>query len=181
AALVYGAYEIRAALVPFVLSFALAYLANPVVALFEARGLRRDHAVLALYGVIASCVSISANFIVPAVTSELSLLQSQVPLYLHHAQEYLVGMQAHVAKRVPFGHAVIEHVSLRMYEPLMDHLQHIPSYVLSLVPFITFYMLMDSSRIIRHAIQACPSRYVEQALHLLCEIDSSLGNYLRGV
>ena len=183
-------YEIRATLVPFVLSFAVAYLANPVIAMFEGRGFRRDQTVLGLYLVIAGVISVSANFIVPAVATELALLQTQVPLYLHRAQDYLVHLQSQLAHRVPFGQALIQHVSLRMYEPLMEHLQNIPKYLLGvvpllsllfLVPFIAFYILMDASRLIQQAIQACPSRYVEQALHLVCEVDESLGNYLRGV
>ncbi|MBI4422460.1 MAG: AI-2E family transporter [Elusimicrobia bacterium] len=186
----YAAYHVRAALIPFLLSFALAYLFNPVVNFFEARGLRRDQTVLALYLLIAVGISVSANFVLPTITAELSLLQTQVPLYFRRAQEYLGGLQAELASRLPFGHTIIDHLSLRMYEPALHHAQKIPGYLLTLVPllsllflvpFITFFMLMDSSRTIQHAIQVCPSRYVEQALHLLCEIDTSLGNYLRGV
>lgn len=188
--LLYLAYEVRAALVPFLLSFALAYLANPLIALFETRGLRRDHGVLALYTVIASAISLAANSVLPAIASELALLQTQVPMYLRLAQDHLVHIQSQVAHRLPYGRSLVEGYSLRMYEPLMGHLQHLPGYLLSLVPllsllflvpFITFYILMDTSRLIQRAIQACPSRYVEQALHLVCEIDESLGNYLRGI
>src|SRR5439155_22901166 len=49
------------------------------------------------------------------------------------------------------------------------------------VPFITFFLLIDAKHSINGMIQACPSRYVEQILYLISEIDSSLGNYLRGI
>lgn len=49
------------------------------------------------------------------------------------------------------------------------------------MPFITFFFLMDSSRVLRQAIQTCPSRWVEQMLHVTTEIDTSMGNYVRGV
>ncbi|MBI4421288.1 MAG: radical SAM protein, partial [Gemmatimonadetes bacterium] len=42
-------------------------------------------------------------------------------------------------------------------------------------------LLSDGSSAIDGFIQACPSRYVEQALHLISEVDSSLGSYLRGI
>lgn len=186
----YLAYHVHAALIPFILSFALAYLVNPLVNLFEARGLRRDHTVLALYLIIALGISAAANFLLPTVTTELDLLQTSVPMYLKKTQEYGSQLQQQLANRLPFGQDMVQHWSLRMYEPLMNHLEHIPKYLLGLlpmlsllflVPFITFFMLMDSSMAIQHAIQVCPSRYVEQALHLVCEIDTSLGNYLRGV
>lgn len=190
AALAYGAYHVHAALIPFALSFAVAYLANPIINVFEARGFRRDQTVLMLYLLIATAISIGANYLLPTITTELSLLQTQVPMYLRRSQEYAVQMQAHIAHKLPFGQTLVEHWNMRMYEPLMEHLQHVPAYLLGLVPllsllfvvpFITFYMLMDSSSAIQHAIQICPSRYVEQVLHLVCEVDTSLGNYIRGV
>lgn len=188
--LLYAAYHVHAALIPFALSFAVAYLVNPLIHIFEARGLRRDQTVLGLYLIIATIISIGANYLLPTVTAELSLLQAQVPMYLRRTQEYAGQIQSHVAHRLPFGQTLIEHWNMKMYEPLVGHLQHVPSYLLSLlpllsllflVPFITFYLLMDSSRVMQHAIQICPSRYVEQGLHLICEIDTSLGNYIRGV
>ncbi len=188
--MLYAAYHVHAALIPFALSFALAYLVNPLIHIFEARGLRRDQTVLGLYLIIATAISISANYLLPTVTSELSLLQAQVPMYLRRTQEYASQIQTHIAHRMPFGQTLIEHWNMKMYEPLVGHLQHVPAYLLSLVPllsllfvvpFITFYMLMDSSRAMQQAIQACPSRWVEQGLHLVCEIDASLGNYIRGV
>lgn len=190
ATLGYIIYHIHAALIPFLLSFAVAYLANPIIHVFEARGLRRDQAVLALYLVIATAISIGANYLLPTITSELSLLQTQVPMYLRRTQEYASQLQGQIAHKLPFGQTMFEHWNMRMYEPIMGHLQHVPAYLLGLmpllsllflVPFITFYMLMDSSSLINHAIQICPSRYVEQVLHLVCEVDTSLGNYIRGV
>src|SRR5207248_4074409 len=40
---------------------------------------------------------------------------------------------------------------------------------------------MDGPASLERMIQRCPSRYVEQALHLVSEIDHSLGAYLRGL
>lgn len=77
-----------------------------------------------------------------------------------------------------------------MYTPLVEHLERLPGYLLGLlpllsllflVPFIAFYMLMDASRLMQHTVQLCPARYVEQALHVVSEIDASLGSYVRGM
>ncbi|MBI4349678.1 MAG: AI-2E family transporter, partial [Elusimicrobia bacterium] len=132
--LAYAAYHVHAALIPFALSFAVAYLANPLINIFEARGMRRDQTVLALYLVIASAISIGANYLLPTVTSELSLLQTQVPMYLRRTQEYASQLQGQMAHRLPFGQTIVEHWNMRMYEPLVGHLQHVPSYLLGLVP-----------------------------------------------
>lgn len=186
----YIAYHLHVVLTPFGLSFALAYLANPLINHFEARGLRREHVVIVLYLIIASAVSISANFFIPMVVSELSKLQDKAPMYFQNARIMLGHLQTDVAHHVPVGSQLIERWSLKMYSPWMDHLQDLPGYVLSLlpvlslvflVPFICFYLLTDSARITRQVIQACPSRYVEQTLHLVTEIDVSLGSYVRGI
>jgi predicted PurR-regulated permease PerM len=50
-----------------------------------------------------------------------------------------------------------------------------------LVPFIGFFFLLDAPEGVESGIQLCPSRYVEQAIHLLSEVDTVLGNYLRGL
>lgn len=186
----YAAYHVRTALMPFALSFALAYLLNPLIHLFEARGLRRDPLVIALYALIAAGIAISVNIFLPTVVRELSLLQAQAPAYLTRARDIAGHLQTQLARHLPVGRGAVEHWGLQMVRPLMEHAQLLPGYLLGLfpllsllflVPFISFFLLMDAGRIIAGAIQACPSRYVEQALHLLTEINTSLGNYGRGV
>ena len=48
-ACLYGAYLVREGLTPFVLAAAFAYVLNPLVTYFEAKGLRRSHLVLTGY------------------------------------------------------------------------------------------------------------------------------------
>jgi predicted PurR-regulated permease PerM len=190
AAVLYFALRIHDVLIPFVLSFALAYLLNPVINYFEARGLRRDLIVLALYLLIIIIITSSANFLLPAMSSELAGLQAKAPQYFSKAQEFFGHLQVAIADHLPFGQSTVQQLSFKMYDPLIKQLPKIPSYVLSLfplfsllflVPFITFFILMDSKSLMQSAIQLCPSRYVEQVLHVTSEIDTSLGNYIRGL
>jgi len=187
---VYLLFRIHAVLIPFVLSFALAYLVDPLIHNFEARGLKREHIVLTLYLVIAVAIGVAANFLLPAMTSELSLLQGRAASYYTGIQDTFAKLQAEVAQRLPWGRHIVEKMSLKMYNPLMEHLPKLPTYILGLVPlfsllflvpFITFFMLMDSKKFMQQAIDRCPGRHVEQVLHISSEIDTSLGNYLRGI
>lgn len=189
-AVLYGAYRFHHALIPFLLSFALAYVVNPVVNNFETRGLRRDQIVLGFYSMIALCISLLANYLLPTITNELARLQEQAPVYFANLHKLGTDVQVRVAHSLPFGRKAIESLSMKMYAPVIEQLQHVPSYLLGLfpllsllflVPFITFFLLLDGSSSITKAIQACPSRHVEQALHLISEIDTALGNYLRGI
>jgi len=184
------AYHIYEILIPFVLSFALAYLLNPIVRFFEVRGLRRDIVVIAIYSVVAGALSLAANSLLPAVGDELARLQGKAPDYFLMAQGMIGDAQQALADRLPFGKTMVELLSLKLYGPLVEQLPKIPSYVLGLVPlfsliflvpFITFFILLDSLKLLRRIVQLCPSRYVEQTLHLCSEIDTSLGNYIRGI
>lgn len=186
----YAAFALHDVLIPFALSFALAYLLHPVVQYFVVRGLRRELVVLLLYGLVATTVTLAATSVIPAVTTELSMLQGRVPVYFLKVQEHFTALQSAVAHSLPFGQTIVESMSFKIYEPLMRQLPNIPTYVLGLVPFfsliflvpfITFFFLMDSSRFLRRAIQLLPSRYVEQALHVISEVDAALGNYIRGL
>ena len=188
--LTYVTYHLHVVLTPFGLSFALAYLANPLINHFEARGLKREHLVRVLYGAIALGVSVAATYLLPIISSELAKLQEKAPAYFANAKHLLTDLQMELARHVPIGRELIAHWSLRMYSPWMDHLQDLPGYMLSLlpvltllflVPFISYYLLTDFSSLTRKMVQACPSRYVEQALHLVTEIDQSLGSYVRGI
>ena len=185
----YCAYRFNHALIPFLLSFALAYVVNPVVNNFETRGLRRDHIVLGFYSLIALCISLLANYLLPTVSGELAHLQEQAPVYFTNLQKLGADLQARRAQPAlrPQGHREPEHEDVR---PVIEQLQHVPGYLLGLfpllsllflVPFITFFLLLDGASSISKGIQACPSRHVEQALHLISEIDTALGNYLRGI
>lgn len=184
------AYKIHDVLIPFLLGFALAYLLNPVVHYFEVRGLKRQHIVLTIYVLVAVALSIAANSLLPAMTSELALLHGKAPGYVTKTQALVASLQHDLAQRLPIGQSMIEAMSLKIYEPLVKQIPKIPAYVLGLfplfsllflVPFITFFLLLDSKKLLQTLIQSLPSRYVEQALHLASEIDSALGNYIRGI
>ncbi|HAM37025.1 MAG TPA: hypothetical protein DEB40_03815 [Elusimicrobia bacterium] len=189
-AALYGAYLLRQALLPFVLSFALAYVANPIIDMIETRGIRRFHIVLGFYLLAAFLLYLLVHYLLPLVSSEIAHLQANAPAYFAKAQKITADVQARALQRLPNTGLPLEQLSAQGYSSVVEQLQRIPSYVLGLfpllslfflVPFITFFLLLDGPDLITALIQACPSRYVEQALHLISEIDSSLGNYLRGI
>lgn len=192
AALLLVAYRLHEVLVPFALSLALAFLLNPLVNYFEVRGLRRSHIIVLLYLVVFLALMAAANILFPAVSAELDLLQAKVPGYYQKMHEILGTFQEGVLKRLPLipAEKLSGGGSLKLYQPVLEQLPKVPSYVLSLVPlfsllflvpFITFFVLLDAPAVLQRFIQLCPSRHVEQALHIFSEVESSLGNYIRGL
>ncbi|MDD5628547.1 MAG: AI-2E family transporter [Elusimicrobia bacterium] len=190
AAALYCAYLVRQALLPFVLSFALAYVLNPLIDAAETRGLRRFHVVLAFYILAGLLLYLLGQLLLPVLLAETSRLQVDAPVYLAKVQKFAAGLQGRAAKHLPHAGLPIGPLAERAYASAMAQLEFVPSYLLGLfpllslfflVPFITFFLLLDGPLIISTTIQAAPSRYVEQALHLLNAIDASLGHYLRGI
>jgi predicted PurR-regulated permease PerM len=178
-------------LIPFALAFAAAYILNPLAAAAEVRGLRRPVVVVIAYALVAGALALAANSLVPLAVDELSSLQQEAPAYAARLKLSWLDFRRVAAERLPFAAQRIEKADPGVVvAPLLETASNLPSYVMSafpllsllfLIPFISFFALLDGPASIDSLIQRCPSRYVEQAMHLFSEIDRSLGAYLRGL
>ena len=177
-------------LTPFILAAAFAYILNPLVTYCEARGLRR--AQLVVFGYLtALALGMSAYAGLKSLAVyEAELLQARAPAYLKQVQKFAAAQQIQLTKKLPLPPHVAQQALDTAIGGLFDKLQELPSHLFTLlpllahmllVPFIGFFFLLDGPDGIEGLIQLCPSRFVEQAIHLLSEIDTALGNYLRGV
>jgi predicted PurR-regulated permease PerM len=183
-------YQVRAALTPFLLAAAFAYVLNPVVSYFEARGLRRFHLVLCGYlGALALAVVAYAG-LKSVILEETEMLQDRAPAYFQKLQKTAYAQQALLTKKLPLPAKITENALESAVGGALNTLQELPAHILALlpllahallIPFIGFFFLLDGPDGVGGLIQACPSRLVEQAIHLLSEIDTALGNYLRGL
>jgi predicted PurR-regulated permease PerM len=189
-AALYGIYRVHEALTPFVLAAAFAYVLNPAVTYFEARGRRRSHLILAGYLcaiVLGLLVYTGAKSL---IVSEAEHLGSNAPTYFAQIQKLAAAQESKLTRSLPLPPKVAEKVLDAGVGTVMERLQSLPSDILLLlpllahallVPFIGFFFLLDGPDGFENMIQAMPSRYVEQAIHLTGEIDTALGNYLRGI
>ncbi|MFA6318042.1 MAG: AI-2E family transporter [Elusimicrobiota bacterium] len=185
----YAVFHLRAVLAPFFLSVALAYLLNPIINWMESQGLRREAAVVLFYIVVAGSLTIAAQQVLPSIKEEFTDLKASLPVYLDHGQDTLMRTHAKVLHWLPMDPTTAKGYTEKIYEPLIEQIQNIPSYLLGLfpflslfflIPFITFFLLLDWHNILSGFIQLCPGRYVEQVLYIIAEVETSLGNYLRG-
>jgi len=189
-ALGYAFFRLHHALAPFILAAAFAYVLNPLVTYFEARGLRR--AQLVVFGYVAAAVLAFMAYagLKSLILSETELFSTRAPAYLSQIQKAAYAQQAQLTKSLPLPPQVAEHAIQSAIGGAVHILQNLPSHVLALVPFLAhallvpfigFFFLLDAPDGVESGIQMCPSRYVEQAIHLLSEIDTALGNYVRGL
>ena len=186
----YAFSRLHHALTPFVLAAAFAYVLNPIVSYFEARGLRRAQLVVLGYLAAAALGVVAYAGLKTMIQSETELFQTRAPAYLSQLQKMAYAQQSQLTKKLPLPPKIAEHALESALGGALSVLQDLPSHVLALlpffahallVPFIGFFFLLDAPDGVEGGIQLCPSRYVEQAIHLLSEIDTALGNYLRGL
>lgn len=186
----YAFYRVHHALVPFVLAAAFAYVINPLVSYFEARGLRRSYLIVA--GYLAAGIGLWAAYasLKPLIVEQAEQLQAAAPGYLKQVQKLVAVQQAALTKSLPLPPKISEHALESVATSVLEHVQALPGHLILLlpflahvllVPFIGFFFLLDGPDGVDGLIQTTPSRYVEQAIHLISEIDTALGNYLRGI
>lgn len=186
----YGAYLVREALTPFVLAAAFAYILNPLVSYFEAKGLRRSHLIVVGYAAALLLVFIAYSGIKNVIVEQVDHLAANAPTYGKQIQKLVAVQQAKLTRELPLPPKVSEQALDSVVGSALERVQALPTEILGLlpllahallVPFIGFFFLLDGPDGVEHLIQVIPSRYVEQAIHLLGEIDTALGNYLRGI
>jgi len=191
AAAAFAVFHLYHVLIPFLLSFALAYVISPLIGRFEARGVRREVVVVGLYAAVLLSIVLLANTVIGLAAGQLQDLQAQGPQYAARAKSFLDATIAGLNGRLPAGLRLPRMIDPKeLQAQAIQQVQNLPGYLLGvfpvlslffLIPFITFFLLIDGGDLIEGFIQRCPSRYVEQVLHLTSEIDMSLGNYLRGL
>ncbi|MDD2772776.1 MAG: AI-2E family transporter [Elusimicrobiales bacterium] len=187
---IYLAGSAKAAVFPFVLSVALAYLINPVVVFFESRGFRRGHIVGTIYLLAGLTAFFALYSLYGLMLKEVELFQANWPVYLVKIKALAAGLPDRLAKSTPFPREMYNNLGALAGQKLASFAEALPMFIIGLipglvlvvlVPFITFFLLVDGHRMLDGFLDLLPSRHVEMSLHILSEIDQSLGNYLRGV
>ncbi len=183
-------YRVHHALAPFVLAAAFAYVVNPLVSYFESRGFRRSYLIVGGYLAVGVGLWSAYAGLKPLIVDQAEQLQLAAPGYFKQVQRLVAVQQKVLTRSLPLPAAVSQHALESAATSLLEHVQALPGHLLlllpllahvMLVPFIGFFFLLDGPDGVEGLIQATPSRYVEQTIHLLSEIDTALGNYLRGI
>ena len=186
----YAGYRLHGALTPFILAAAFAYVVNPLVNYFESRGFRRLHLVCVGYLVTAVVLFVAYMGLKTFFVDEATQLNANAPIYFKNIQKFTAVFGSRVTRALPLPPAVSSKALEAVLSNVFEWMQDLPSQALGvvpwlmhglLVPFIGFFFLIDATDTMGGIIQATPSRLVEQTLHLIGEIDNSLGGYLRGI
>ena len=180
----------QAVLTPFLLALLAAYLINPLIAMFEHRGIRRKAVVILFYLIIGSALTGTAARVLPSISQEIQELQADWPQRAASLRTVALNLGRRITNKLPGGKELLsyaEHQAQNLGSQAAPLLSNLIGNLFSLIsllflaPLITFFFLIEGPALTQKALAACPGRHVEKVLNFLCSISESLGNYLRAL
>jgi len=181
-------YMVKSILMPFILSLVFAYLLSPLVGFFEAKGLKRIVSVLILYSIFLVIFIGTSIVMIPQIFREVSVLSNSIPEYTATIKGSISSFQQKVEAKYPIikQKGIFDSTIKNAEQFVNSETSKVPEYLAAmvsifvLIPFITFFFLLEGKAGIDFIFQKIPPRYTETILSLICEIDESLGNFFRG-
>lgn len=179
---------------PVFCSLALAWILDPVVDRFEARGWSRSAAICLLGAVLLAVVGVILAWLVPALVEQLvrvpdylaalagrllplaeRLLERPLPATWHELGAELSGKAAELVRQVgPAAGQVLVRAAGGTASVLSGVLG------VALVPLFVFYFLRDFDRMTERSLLLVPPRHRTQVLTRMRAIDEVLAAFVRG-
>ena len=185
--------EVAGMLWPFVFSFALAYLLEPLVGMLGRR-IPRSLAIAAIAVLLLGALALISILLVPIVLSEVWDLVQRLPdyagylkgIYLKLAQylaaygysSYADELQQRVLSRLPEVGKLFADQATTALRGLTSGIAALLN--LLMIPFLTYYVLKDFAGIKQILSEALPVRHRAQILNFIGSVDAVLGQYIRG-
>lgn len=195
AAIAYLIYLLSPILTPFLISAILAYVADPLVDRLERYRLPRLAGVIIVFFTLSLTALAAFLILTPAVERQVSVFMGKLPGHIDWIQATLLPWLSSLLG--PDANALdleaIKETILDNWKNLGGLLSRVATYVtssglgllswlvnLTLIPIVTFYLLLDWDDIVRRVDELIPQRYRPMAGRLAREIDEVLGSFLRG-
>ncbi|MFP4977190.1 AI-2E family transporter [Paenibacillus sp. CN-4] len=178
---------LKAVLAPFLAAMIVSYVLNPVVNLLAARKVPRGVAVLIIYAVFLSAIAVIVINLIPMFVEQLEELEEHLPEMTLHAQSLMRNMNGRL---IPPGVEAgmntwffqLEGKLARGISHFLDNIGTTIGMLFNvfIVPFLVFYILKDFDVFERGVVSLLPRTRRKAIVMLLKEIDTALGNYIRG-
>ena len=189
--LMYLAYLMREVLLPFFVAGLIVYILNPVADYFEGQGVRRSAVVAVLFFVFIAAITIGGYFSWHFLMGEVDYLRDNLPKYLLSIKGSLMQTAGLLEKQLNFlpkgfFAGIIEEKfkqnSAGMLSAAPGLIVSAVSLIMSsiIVLFTVFFLLKDGKLMRKNLIKSVPNRYFEITLSILDEVNTAVGNYIRG-
>ncbi|MDD3705521.1 MAG: AI-2E family transporter [Clostridiaceae bacterium] len=176
---------------PFIIAAVFSYLLNPIVSIFEKKGIRRIFGVIIVYLIFIALIMLLSFVLVPKLIKEISALVVNIPQYSKQMQELFRQFQdGYMKSGLPESFKdVLDDNILMLQSMILTLLQNIANGIIDIfsqlfniiiVPVITFYMLKDAEYFKNQFILVIPKAKRTKFIVLLRDIDNVFGKYIRG-
>jgi len=180
---------VMSALTPFIVAAFIAYLLHPIVDKLILAGFKRAFAVIFIYGLFFGGVGFALYKGIPIILNQLKDLSENAP-YLSNEYEKWIGIIEKETSGWPHAlQSQIKQVIIAIETGFENLFRSIMNWifwlfdsfiVITLIPFIAFYMLKDFDKIKLAFWYMTPRKWRKQGTLFLKSLDETLGNYLRG-
>jgi len=171
-----------------IFSILLAFIFNPFVGVLEKEGFSRLASTLVIFGTIGLLLYVMLSFIIPKFLVQMDQLMNALQSFSLHDQ--LVQFEAELYRLFPFfspglfSKKVEEFISsqfINSFDTVSELLSGIVSVVLLIViiPFITFFLVKDSKKIMKNVLHMIPNNYFEMSYWILKKVSLQLGRFVR--
>jgi len=197
----YALWELRSLIGTMVFASLVAYALSPVVGWLERAGVNRTLGIILVTALMVALVVLLLIFIVPAIFHEIAELAAQIPTYLQKAkqvasslwervfgEEFPADVQSFIDTLTPQADT-LKAMASKAARPIgtiiAGTFKGVIAFILWLVgiaimPVVVFYLLRDFDKLKEGAVALIPEEKRSLLVGLFKEINSTLGNLIRG-
>ena len=184
----YLCYVLSDLLIVSAIAMLLALIFDPFITSLEKKGLNRLFASVSVFILFLFALYLIFSFLVPSFLQQMKQLIDTVKVYLTPNQLRKVGTE--VQKSIPLIKSgdlqekitryVSEQVerSFNTFTSLLSGLISVVA-ILVIVPFISFFMVKDSKKIVKGILNIIPNKYFEMSYYVIKKISIQLSRYVR--
>lgn len=186
---------LKSALTPLAVSFAIAYLLDPVIDWFGARRIPRPLAVLIFLTLLLATLCVGLLLLIPTLQTELTTLAARLPEYFATTAQTVsrfatesLGLhlpsswsETFASLRTDSSQIVLD-VTQKFFERLLAWLTGTIGAIVSLliIPVLTFYFLIEFDSLNDKILRCAPLRYQDYIRQRALQVNGIVAGFLRG-
>jgi len=182
---------LKSIFLPFIIALVIAYLLNPLVTKLNGNNrIPRSIAVLLIYIIFFGSITIIMINAMPKLTTEVKELIEYFPNMFEKFNNWLVDIRNNRSNQLPSAfqdsiNLAINNIETKITKGFSEITLYIGNTInilitIVLVPFITFYLLVDYQVLEKTIITFVPKKERKKFIRIARDIDEALGNYIRG-
>ena len=179
---------LKSVFAPFLIAMIISYVLNPVVTLLAERKVPRGVAVLLIYAVFASAVTVVLLNVIPMFVSQVEQLNRHAPELTMRAQSLMNDLNNSSFLPESLRTAIdksLLNLEKKLSEAAIGFVNNIGAmlnvmFIAFIIPFLAFYILKDFDAFERGLIAYVPRSSRQGVIRLFKDIDEALGSYIRG-